>query len=661
MSLYLAKKIPTSQDPPAAFIAKKLSGYTPAPIASLAILGISKYPEVAYGLYRTNIDAFCAATQKNEKVFAQAEGFGNLMVDKVDIPFSHHPLAFSPTTKLKDDQANLLLKKMGEEASMKFIGKTLEYTIPSPSLLDLPKYLAINNPNFAVGPDRFNPFGFQTYLKALSLVDMFLRTNYYPAFKDLDMEIPEVPEMELGMVGKAFKKGGTTFYDFEPSLDPGNDEVHNFHSVVKRRKLSKESNPDEAMDQDYSDVLTEPKYSALIFPEISTSVVYAKPSGRPSITNYGGPGNCPELPGLVFPYFKGMTRPDFTTIRECFVNFFFRLFGNDFESCKGQLLQIKRGINNLCNTEAGMEITHVMKGIDLALKTQTRLYLVFDHGYRGFVLLGAHFSVWDGSTWVDPVSPEEVKKELYRMDTHNISISRIADLLSGLEITSSKTKVDVTPEEISSCARLIKEMSIRDFEEYPDADEFDRHLQGLIWKTPFIQLSPDTFLTFLAKFFTEEPFVLTDEAIYIPSCKSPLKEKLFQLLARFGPDSPSLWNTRGEIISVIAPRESKKGKEKADIEKPSVPKEIIILPKPVLVAYKDWQRILKDGAVSFNYKERAKQHRGHVVTSESMRGKIWEVLQEGLSKAEVSGSGEPSKKKQKIGGVMSVDEILDLW
>lgn len=661
MSLYLAKKVPTTQDPPAAFLAKKLNGYTPSPISSLAILGVAKYSEVAYGMYRSNIDAFCAASHSNKKVFAQAEGFGDISSGDTHIPFSFHPVVFSPAAKLSPDQSNLLLQKLGRDSSMKYIGKTLEYTIPHPLLADLPKLLRSSNPNFAVGPDRFTPNGFKAYVKAITLLDLFLQTNYYPAFKDLTSEIPHAPEMSFGLVGVSDSKKKRYFYNYVQKAGTDSEEVADYHATVKRRRIAKESDPDGSMEVDTSDVLKEEAYGVMTFDGVPSSVVYAKPSGRPSSTNFGGPGTCPDLPGLVFPYFKGMSRPDFNTIRECFVNFFFRLFGDDFESCKSNLSEIKRGVNNLANTEGGMEITHAMKGVELALKTQTRLYLVFENGYRGFVLLGAHFAVWDGSSWIQPVSPEDVKKELSKMDTHRLSLERISSLLSEMEISGSKQLVPVSPDEIDSASALLGKMSIREFEDYPFADEFDKNLQGLIWKTPFLQLSPDTFLQFLTKLFSDEELGFKNEAMYIPSCKAPVTDRLFQLLARFGPDAPSLWNTRGEITSVIV-KQSKKGKEKEAIEQPAVPKEIIILPKPVLVALRDWRKILKDGAVSFNYKERAKEYRGHVVSSDSMKEKIWKCLQKGLENVESIEAEEPSKKKAKVGPVVSTsEEILDMW
>jgi len=355
-----------------------------------------------------------------------------------------------------------------------------------------------------------------------------------------------------------------------------------------------------------------------------------------------------------------MTRPDFVTIKENFVNHFFRLFGRSFESCKREIVDIKHGLNSLSNTEVGQEITHVFKGIDLALKTQTRLYLLFDNGYRGFVLLGGHFAVYDGSCWVTPVTPEEVKAELSKLDTHNAAVAKIAELLSDIALAGSKKTVKVSVEDISSATKLMKEMEVREFEAYEHSETFDAELSSLIWQKPYTQLSPDTFLSFLKSYYIDKVLPSDESAMYIPTCRAPVGRPLFKHLATFGPDAPSLWNTRGDAISVL-PSEGHKGKEKRG-EKPTVPKEIIILPKPVLTAYKDWLEIEKTGTVRFNFKERAKNYRGHVVSQDTMRLLIWETLQEGLEIVE-SMAEEKAKKKQKLSNVpvASGSQILDLW
>lgn len=177
MSLYLAEKIQNPTGAPAIFLAKKLNGYIPSSIHNLSITGVSKYPELAYGVYRNNIDAFCYASYKKVKIFAQAEGFSDISYETPFIPISTHSIVFSPAAKLTNDQATILLKKLGDGATMKFVGKTLEYTIPNPSMAQLPKFIQASNPNYAVGPNRLTPLGFKAYMKVMTCVDLFLSAN----------------------------------------------------------------------------------------------------------------------------------------------------------------------------------------------------------------------------------------------------------------------------------------------------------------------------------------------------------------------------------------------------------------------------------------------------------------------------------------------------
>lgn len=668
MSLYLAKKVPDAKNAPAAFLAKKLNGLAPSPINQLAVIGISKYPEVAYGMYRQNIDAFCFATWKKEKTFAQAEAFDDIMVEKITLPVKIPVLAFSPAAKLTPDQGNTLLQKLGAGSSMRTVGKTTEYEIPVPQIYDITKYIKASNPNFSTGPDRLSPLGFRVFVKAITLIEVFLATNYYPAFKSLTSEVPQSSEMLLKMAGESDGKKKEYFYAYSDGLKRDSDQVVDSNSILRRRKMARVEEEDEETDEMDTDEPEEvykgkEKLGAMTFGEegIRSSVIVAKPSGRPASVNYGPPGAVPALPGIVFPYFHGLNQPDFVTIREVFVQHFIRLFGDNFADCKRNVLELKKGANNLCNTRAGMEVTHMMKGQSLSLQTQTRLFLIFDTEYRGFVLLGAHFSVFDGSKWIDPVSPEDVKTELDKMDTHLSAVTEICSLLSDMEVSPGITE-EVTPQMITSATALLNKMHLRDFEGYKKADEFDRNLQCLIWKRPYTQLNPDNFITFLTAYFQEISFPPDDTPIYIPSCKVPAHDRLFRWLGTFGPDAPSLWNSRGDIISVV-PELARKGEEVVETQV-TVPKEIIMIPKPLLVALKDWkERIIEKGAVAFNFKERAKEHRAHVVTKDAVRGKIWEILRKGLLAIAESKDGQPEKKKKKqnLTVVVEAEDVLSLW
>jgi len=663
MSVYLALKNPNPNNTPASFIAKGLPGYSPAQISTLAIMGRERYPEVAYGLYRNYIDSFMFSCFSNKKVFAQAEAYSNLYLAGINLPFSSPPMVFTPGVALSEDEATQLLKKLGEGATLKNVGKTKEFTITSPKSADVDKFLAISNPIYATGFDRLSPLGSKTYFKCLTLIDLFLQANYYPAYKSLNEEIPKAPDMDWRVAGTSNTDTEEYFFAYRKGLRVTNERYIDSHATLSRKRGFDEDQIMDDSTEKGSVVGDGEKVQGVMSFEtakIHSSVTYAKPSGRPSSQNFGPPGQCPALPGLVFPYFKGLNRPDYVTIKTTFTNLFFRLFGTTFKECKEELVHLKRGANSLSNTEAGMEITHVLKGIELALRTQTRLFLLFENGYLGFCLLGAHFEVYDGSKWVGPVEYEKLKEELSKLDTHSSAISELCTLISAVKMKEGGV-AEILEGDIKEAMDLISAMRIRDFGDNETNEHIDKALRRLIWPQPFLQISPDTLLSFLTSLSDKDWVPKKEQAFYIPNCLAPLEEKLFLLLSLFGPDAPSLWNTRGQKISVL-PGKSRKGKEK-DSEDVPPPSEIIILPKPLLVALKEWKMILKDAVVSFNPKERAKDHRGHVVRSEDMRKKIWSALQQGLKDFEVDDEEGPSKKKRKTveGGVNTAAELLGLF
>lgn len=188
--------------------------------------------------------------------------------------------------------------------------------------------------------------------------------------------------------------------------------------------------------------------------------------------------------------------------------------------------------------------------------------------------------------------------------------------------------------------------------------EIDNALHGLIWGKPYVQITPDTFLKFLVAFFQpDSPPPPEEIPMYISSCKAPLGSSLYRHLATFGPDSPSLWNTAGSKIAVIDRKRAGKDGEK----QPEPPAEIIILSKPTLVAMKDWEKVLKDATVSFKFKERAKEHRGHVIKETTIKGKIWSALQAGLLSHDLEEDGPSKKKVRTDGGVTKPEDLLALF
>lgn len=309
VSVYLAKKTPSPKDSPALFLAKKLGGYAPSPISVLQIFGRAIVPEAAYGMYRTLIDAFLYATMKKEKVFAQAESFSDVYLAKTALPFQPPVMAFSPAATLTEDQANAFLKSLPKDSSMKVIGKSFEYVVPNVPITDLPKYIAAASPLYNCGSERITPGGMKAYLKTISIIELFLATNTYPAFKDLVTEIPQGQPMTFSVTGNTGPKGTSYFYSYVDDKKRDEPDIADFHSVLKRRKIGKAgtsaasaAGDDAPMEVEPEVVLGAEKNARFTVqnPPLDTSVIMAKPSGMNSSINIGPPGSVPALPGRAY-------------------------------------------------------------------------------------------------------------------------------------------------------------------------------------------------------------------------------------------------------------------------------------------------------------------------------------------------------------------------
>jgi len=381
MSLYLAKKTAPDANAPLVFRAKGLTAYAPDSVHNLQIVGRATYPEVAYGLYRQHFDAFCYATAMKRTVTTTAEAYGDL-IRTLNVPIAMPTMIFSPVGRLAEDKATAMLNKLGQGASMRHVGQGVEFTVPVPDLTKISAYIQISNPHHFTGDAGVPPIALQAYVKTMSMLESFLSTNTYPAFKDLNEEVPQVAGMDIRVSSnkRAATKADPNWFSYsntEKKNSQGRKIAVSYllRAAVRDGVASGAGSVagDDVMD-DSDELFDTLRLSA---PEVASMVASAKPSGQPSSINFGGPGACPSLPGLVFPYFKGMNRPDIHTIIQVTVTYFARLFGDSAESLRKNLADHKKGLNALAASETGMVLSHIFKGIDLALTTQTRMFLVF--------------------------------------------------------------------------------------------------------------------------------------------------------------------------------------------------------------------------------------------------------------------------------------------
>jgi len=306
-----------------------------------------------------------------------------------------------------------------------------------------------------------------------------------------------------------------------------------------------------------------------------------------------------------------------------------------------------------------MALTHIMMMVKIALDTQTRLFVVLEDGvYKGSVILGSGFKVFDGASWKEPVT--NLAEDLEFLDPTLRSIREIARMLSNLKLEGSYSGPDFTKDFIETPNKLVSVFSGFSFDSIgaETIAKLDSLFQGLNLRgAGFEAMNPQNVLKFVESFFSDEPAII-QRPTYIPAIRAPIESKSFVLLSRFGPEAPSFWNEKGSEITVAA-ASSGSGKRKRDDEElyGYMPKEFHIIPKPLHIAHRDFHKVLQKGAVKMDLKERARGFRTIGLIKETAIKPIWKALVEGLENH--SGDEVVVAKKRKVDAPLpDYDDVL---
>jgi hypothetical protein len=147
--------------------------------------------------------------------------------------------------------------------------------------------------------------------------------------------------------------------------------------------------------------------------------------------------------GLVFPYFHGLLSTDRDFVIPIFQRLFYRCLGDSPEKANSTWGLIKTGIRNLSMTRAGLAISHAFLGMMLADNGQCGIrFVISNHSYKGFVLVGAAFQVIMNNRIHLPVTSTEVSKALQRISRHEVALQKIVDIVRIPYL--SKTQEDGT-------------------------------------------------------------------------------------------------------------------------------------------------------------------------------------------------------------------------
>jgi len=625
------------------FVARGAPNHHQGPTSTLPILVKPMEYQTAYFGYKENIDVFLAATATGSTLSVQTPHF---VIPELDwnVPIT------LPDMLVSFDLDKGILAKFVESASKSPTVKVTKvdgirkhaqlFRISGAPLTMINRLKLLKRRKDTPRIGGTIPIeGLHVLKTCIDFLELYLRTNTYPAFKSDDTKNGQGKvvingakrvAMDFGDIRRAAKKAK---YSDGIEVTSGSKKENGFWFGEK------------------TDAEIEVDMEAAIYDSLDNDlVIHAKPSpAKSSNISFGLPKDCPELPGIIFPYFPGMLAPDNNIIRTTIGDLFFRCLGPDPREA---FSNFRKDVGMLGSTSAGIELSHIFQGVKISLEAQGQLYLMFDGAvYLGFVVLGAKWQINVGNVWHSPSTSSELRDALSEIHTHTGSIEAIANMMveAGImvDLNDSTTPVGL--------ARAVVRMDFG--EELEDETEeqarqkkmrdFMTLLHKLNFPRPKTSFSLITFQDALAAIF-DPTISIEDQPVQFPKSFDELyllSSRVGLVLSRFGVKSPSFVIPKvDKSVSVDIGTLGHKETREGEVEKVLKDlKRVMIAEKPFETAVKDMNRFLQSPVFVDSSKERAAGYRHHVFTGPSEIRKLVECVVLGMP-AVVSFGGSGSKK-----------------
>lgn len=625
------------------FKIRGLRNLTVGRLSQIHIFAKPTEPQFAYGGYKSNIEAFVAATIRKEKLLTNQEEYPLPESYIPTVPLPLPQLICKLKTSLTTSQIEKILGKWrDEEIAPIDIGKggpAFEILAPSwkvafTSIKELAQLQCARVDKRAQVGDL------QLLRPVYQFIDGFLATNTYP-YKKRDYVASSSDKRQTEYLGKRVELRTDDSY---------------YRAGYGEGKLQKTS--DEGMEPRRVDSLEPQDLTPNIETEnpIGNTVFVAKPSPLPSSTSFGAPADVPNYGGLVFPYFPGMMIYDLPGTRDLIGRLIFRNLGSTGVSARDGYKELRQNLGSTLNTPQGLILGHVLKGIDLSLDAQAQLYLLFDGKmYLGFCLLGSEFHVWAHGGWKAARSREELRLDLAEITTPSQSLQELLLLLKGATSSIETAFVEsLTVDDLRKGGKLLDVLGrLTDAEELDDADE--TKIVSLLGRcnmpSKYRTITPANLVWALHELTIglDSPFD-DEEPIYIPATGwSDCNNKVYKVLASFGPRSFSFRNSVGEEITLLAQKDPNiknyKFIQLASNDKEAYP--FIVYTKAVKEAVKDWKAVVSTGKVKMDFVERAGGIRGNKFWGVE-KGLILKILGDAITAKKLVEKKEEPKKVAKV-------------
>jgi len=646
-----SKLVPSTKD----FVARGLNGLTIGRLGDISLFGKPSEHQLAYDGYKANIECFLAATASGKKIATRVEHCPFPIDYKPSVPLPLPQLVFKLPGKPSAQNIKAIEEKLAGEGMERLqIKEAVTFTLKRPSHTSVRNLMKICPPTCAFLEGYAQLIGVYTLLPIYGYIDSFLATHTY-----------------------SYKKSDGSWDPKENILHPlpiefRGEQIYYRDGYNKTIKVPAFGKPvDKILRIDDAEPSDLTPYMSSHIP--ASAVLIAKPSKVPSKTSYGTPSEVPNKDGLLFPYFEGMLSHDTKFIRSMISSVFFRNLGDDKVSPKDAYLHIKEHIGTATTTPQGDVLGHVLKGIDLALECQAQLYVLLDRtNYFGFVLLGSEFQIFAHGKWVAPLPADKLREELSTLLSHDQILDKLVTALGACNFDDSARMI--ARKDLATPVGLLDILSDVNTKS-TDSKQLDLVsdlLKNLSFPGSYRRINAENIEWAIKTIIEEDSPALMKEKIYVPFKDwTGVDEIVFQTLAVFGTQSFSLFEQRGDDVKIPVLPEDSSYYETDDHGKVSKDKRLVVYEKNLRQCVRDWDQVIKSGAIRMALKERAAGSRGVMFTGDALI-RVWnairllKVLIEKESKGKKRGGDDkeegPSKKRTKGElDLSSIDDVLAYW
>lgn len=311
--------------------------------------------------------------------------------------------------------------------------------------------------------------------------------------------------------------------------------------------------------------------------------------------------------------------------------YFVRSFAEKDVSYKKGLANFRSAIGTFAYTPEGLVVQHILKGIELALETQTQLFVLFDHAkYLGCCLLGEQFSLHTATGWVEPEDADSLAITLATISSHESSLESLAAMLSELRLLDGSESMQVQTTDIDTPAKLARLLGMLNI-----ASQSEETIKGLESEISHLSYKPTMYsivldkLTWLLEMLTikkDDPYP-ADMPVYFPPGQLPkFSNRNFALFCAFGSRAPSFWASKG--VEYVVPSMTDPDPLSAIPENGTMSMPVIVIgSKLPHVACDEWRKVASSKKIKFDANERSKESRAYVYKAAG-RNDLWRVLRE---------------------------------